>query len=161
MLFANCWTTFFVSFPSKRGNMRVQHQARPAKTLDAPFMTMCVSFKISAAAIRASSWVNLSNRFRASSISFFPTSFFRNFSETSLATIKYRLEQRTRSSLSHFLRSNCEDVQHLDHDLHDYVRHCVCWRYCSIRLEPLEEVLDTFKEIDEGLLAGLDIFGRL
>ena len=124
-------------------------------------MTMCVSFRISAAAIRASSRVNLSNRFKASSISFFPTSLFRNFSGKSLATIEYRRKQRTRSTLSHFLRSNCEDVQHLDHDLHDYVRHCICWRYCGIRLEALEEVFDTFKEIDEGLLASFDIFGRL
>ena len=160
MLFANCWTTFFVSFPSKRGK-RIQHQVRLANTQNVPFMTMCVSFNISAAAIRASSWVNLSNLFRASSISFLPTSFFRNFSGKSLVAIEYRRKQRTRSTLSHFLRSNCEDIQNFDHNLHDYVCHGARWRYCGIRLEALEEALDTFKEIDEGLLAGFDILGRL
>ncbi|KAF8259406.1 hypothetical protein EI94DRAFT_1751706 [Lactarius quietus] len=42
-------------------------------------MMMCASLRTSAAAIRASSCVNLSNRFRASSISFFPISFLRYF----------------------------------------------------------------------------------
>jgi hypothetical protein len=126
-----------------------------------PFTTMCVSFRISAAAIRASSWVNLSNRFRASSISFFPTSFFRNFPEHRLAAIEYRQEQRTRSTLSHFLRCNREDVQHLDHDLYSYVRHGTCWRHCCIRLKALEEVLDTLEELDKDILAGFNFFGCL
>ncbi|KAF8268396.1 hypothetical protein EI94DRAFT_1727800 [Lactarius quietus] len=39
----------------------------------------CVRFRICAAAIRASSCVNLSNLFNASSISFLPTSFLKNF----------------------------------------------------------------------------------
>ena len=30
-----------------------------------------------------------------------------------------------------------------------------------MRFEALEEVLNTLEEIDEGVLAGLDIFGRL
>ena len=63
-------------------------------TLHVPFTTVvtllsmiCVSIRISAAAIRASSCVNLSNRFSAPSISFIPTSFFRNFPEGRLAMI--------------------------------------------------------------------------
>ena len=53
--------------------------------LGVPFNMMCESLRFSAAAIRASSCVNLSNRLRASSISFFPISFFRYFSEYRLA----------------------------------------------------------------------------
>ena len=44
-----------------------------------PLITMCVSFKVSATAIRASSCVNLSNLFNASSMSFLPTSFLTFF----------------------------------------------------------------------------------
>jgi hypothetical protein len=91
-LLANCWTVCFVSFPSNQC-MRGQHEVlRVANMPGLPFMTvvtllsiMCVSFRISAAAIRASSCVNLSNRLSASSISFFPMSFFRYFSEHRLA----------------------------------------------------------------------------
>ena len=141
--------------------MCVQDQVPIANTLDEPFMTMCVSFRISAAAIRASSRVSLSNRFRASSISFFPTSFFRNFPEHRLAAIKYHREQRTRSTLSHFLCCNREYVQHLNHDLHGYVGHGICRRHRRIRLEALEEELDTLEELNEGILAGFDVFGCL
>ena len=133
MLFANCRTTCFVSFPSKQCK-RCQDQ--DLSTINVPFITvvtllsmMWVSFRISAAAIRASSSVNLSNRFSASSISFFPISFFRYFSEHKLATIEYCCERRTRSTLSYLLRCNREDIQHLNHDLHDYVSHDVCRRY--------------------------------
>ena len=56
-------------------------------TPDIPFTTIRVSFRFSAAAIRASSCVNLSNRLRASSISFSPRSFFKYFSDHRLANI--------------------------------------------------------------------------
>ena len=61
----------------------------------------------------------------------------------------------------HFFSRDREDVQHFNHYLHDYISHRVCRRYCGISLEALEKVLDTFEEIDEGILAGFDIFGRL
>src|SRR6266702_1400176 len=124
--------------------------------------TMCVRFRICAAAIRASSCVSSSSRFRASSISFFPTSFFRYFSERRLADdCISRREQRTPSILPHLFRCNREDVQHFDHYRHDYVGHCVCRSHCGIRLEALEEVLDTLEEIDKGILAGINILCSL
>jgi hypothetical protein len=49
--------------------------------------TRCVRFRICAAAISASSCVNLSNLFNASSMSFRPTSLLRNFSEHGLAYV--------------------------------------------------------------------------
>src|SRR6266702_8552287 len=47
--------------------------------------TLCVSLRICAAAIRASSCVNLSNLFNASSMSFLPTSFLKYFAGHRLA----------------------------------------------------------------------------
>ena len=75
--------------------------------------------------------------------------------------IYYRCRRRTRSALSYFLRCDCEDVQHLDHYFHDYVSHRVCRRHCGMRFEALKEVLDTVEEIDQSVLACLNIFGRL
>ena len=62
-----------------------------------PFWTVCVRLSVSAAAIRASSCVNQSNRLRASSISFWPMSFFRYFSDRRLAHIYYVSLRATQS----------------------------------------------------------------
>jgi hypothetical protein len=74
----------------------------------------CVSLRLSAAAIRASSCVNLSNRFRASPMpeSFLHTSFLKYFSENTKVnqTVICCLKQRTRSTLLHFLGRNRKDV---------------------------------------------------
>ena len=75
--------------------------------------------------------------------------------------IIYRREQLTRSTLPHLLRRNREDVQHFDHDLHDYVGHGVCRWHSGISLEALEEVLDAPEEIGEGILARFNILGCL
>jgi hypothetical protein len=143
------------------GTVYTPNSAVPFTTVVTLLSTICVSLKISAAAIPASCCVNLSNRFKASSISFFPTSFFKYFSENILETTIYRREQRTRSTLLHLLCCNREDIQHLNHYLHDYVRHCIRWLYCRMRLEALEEVLDVLEEIDEGAMARFDILGCL
>ena len=76
-------------------------------------------------------------------------------------TVTYRREQRTRSILLHFLRRNCENVQHFNQYLHDYIGHRVRRRHCGISLQPLEKVLNTLEEIDESIFAGFDVLGRL
>ena len=76
-------------------------------------------------------------------------------------TINDHRKERTRSALSHFLRRDREDVQHLDHDLYYDVLHRVCRRHGYISLKTFEEVFDTLEEIDERILAGFNIFGRL
>ena len=86
---------------------------------------------------------------------------FHNFFWERLATMKDRGYQRTRSTLSHFLRCDREDIQHLDHYLHYDVRHRVCRRHRGISLKTLEEVLHALEEIDERILAGFNIFSRL
>jgi hypothetical protein len=133
----------------------------PFTTVASLSSTMYVSLRISATAIRASSCVNLSKRCRASSISFFPTSFFKYFSENILETTIYHREQRTRSTLPHLLRCDREDIKHLDHYLYNYVRHCICWLHCRISLEALEEVLHVSEEIGKSVLACFNIFGCL
>ena len=69
--------------------------------------------------------------------------------------------QRTCSTLSHFLRRDREDVQHLDHYLYYDVRHRVCRRHGGISLEAFEEVLDAFEEIDERILTRFNVLSRL
>ena len=76
-------------------------------------------------------------------------------------TINDHRKERTRSALSHFLRCDREDVQHLGHNLHYDVRHRVCRRHGGISLKAFEEVLDTLKEFDERVFAGFNIFGHL
>lgn len=52
--------------------------------------TLCVILNTSAVAILASSWVSLSSLFKASSTSFLPSSFFRNFSMKNWVKIQKR-----------------------------------------------------------------------
>ena len=66
------------------GSRKVDHKHWTSVTLSS---MVCARFRICAAAITASSWVNLSNRLNASSMSFRPASFLRNFSEHRLAYI--------------------------------------------------------------------------
>ena len=69
--------------------------------------------------------------------------------------------QRTCSTLSHFLRRDREDVQHLDHYLYYDVRHRVCRRHGGISLEAFEEVLHVLEEIDERILTRFNVLSRL
>ena len=84
-----------------------------------------------------------------------------NFFWERLATMKDRGCQRTRSTLSHFLSCDREDVQHLDHYLHYDVRHRFCRRHGGISLEAFEEVLHALEEIDERILTGFNVLSRL
>ena len=113
--------------------------------------------------MRTSSCVNLSNRLRASSISVFPNSFFRYFSDQpSVEPIPiHAYGKLTRSSLSYLLCSDSENIQYFHHNLHDDVRHCRRRWDLRIRLQTFEEVLDALKNVDEGVLRCFDILDRL
>ena len=67
----------------------------------------------------------------------------------------------TCSSLSYLLCRNSEDVQYFNHYLHDDVRHRCGWRNFGIDLEAFEKVLNTLKDVDEGLLACTNVLSRL
>jgi len=51
-------------------------------------------------------------------------------------------EMLSPSSLFDLRCRDVKDREHLNHDLHDHVRHCRSRWHVFIRLEPLEEILD-------------------
>jgi len=114
-------------------------------------MTICVSFRISAAAVRASSCINLSNRS-------FPTS-FRYFSENRLGD-NYIAESNAlaRPCLISFVA--IAKMFSTSTIIFTIMSAIASIGGTGIRLEVLE-VLDGLEEIDQGVLADLDILGRL
>ena len=112
------------------------------------------SVRSCAAAIRTSSCVNLSNRLRASPISVFPNSFFRYLSDQQLAKPiqKQAYGKLTRSPVLYLLRRSAQNIQDFNHDLDNDIRHCLAWSNLRIGLQTFEKVLDTFKNVDHGLL---------
>jgi hypothetical protein len=88
-MFADRCMTAFASFTSSHINVQEcvndqKNVSRPPSTSTATLSsTLCVTFRVSAIAIRASSIVSVSSRFSASSISFRPSSFLTNFSKES------------------------------------------------------------------------------
>src|SRR6266849_3508896 len=87
-----------------------------------------VTFNTSAVAIFASSRVSLSSLFKASSTSFLPSSFFRNFSKKTMSQdSKIAGDELTPSPLFDLHCHNREDREHFYHDFHHHVRHCLRW----------------------------------
>src|SRR6266567_2512600 len=83
-----------------------------------------VIFNISAIAIRASSWVSLSSLFKASSTSFLPSSFFRNFSKKTLSQgPKIAGDELTPSPLFNLHCHDRQNREYFYHDFHHHVRH--------------------------------------
>jgi hypothetical protein len=72
-----------------------------------------------------------------------------------------RKEELTESSGLHLLCRESEDRQYLNHYLDKNFCHRRCGRDVSVDLEASEEVFDTFKKIDEGIMASFDVLGRL
>jgi hypothetical protein len=72
-----------------------------------------------------------------------------------------RKDQLTESSGVHLLCRESEDRQNLSHYLNENFGYCRCGRDLSVDLEASEEVFDTFKKIDQGIIASPDILGRL
>ncbi len=67
----------------------------------------------------------------------------------------------TCSSLFYLLCRNGKDIEYFNHYLHDDVRHRRGWWNFGIDLEAFEEVLNAFKDVDEGLLGCTDVLSRL
>ena len=61
----------------------------------------------------------------------------------------------------YLLCRDSENIQNFHHYRHDNVRHCIAWFDLRIRLQTFEEVLDTFENVDQGLLPRVDILNRL
>jgi hypothetical protein len=99
----------------------------------------------------------------AFSISVFPKSFFRYFSDHESAEAKqlHRCPQLTFSSLFYLLCRDTKDVQYFHHYLHDDVRLGSAWSNLCISLQALEKVLDPFKDVDQGILRCNNILSRL
>ncbi len=55
--------------------------------------------------------------------------------------------------MPHFLRYDGKYVQHSDHYFYDHLGHCVCRSHGGIRLEALEDLLDTLEQIDDDIVA--------
>jgi hypothetical protein len=54
-----------------------------------------------------------------------------------------------------------EDRQDFDHNLDQYFCHCGSRRNLSINHQTSKEILDAFKDVDEGVVACPHILGRL
>ena len=116
--------------------------------------TACVALRFSATAIRASSCVNLSSPFSASSISVLPISLFSYIS-------KFRLDNDhiivhgllTRATLLDLFCCNPNNRQDFSHDLKDYLRHfCGQWHPC-VHLETPEEHFYAPKDVQKSFMA--------
>lgn len=122
----------------------------------------CVTFNISAVAMRASSWVSLSSLFSAPSISFLPVSFLRYLSdEHQPQSSTIGDHQLTWSPLFNLIGGNRENTEYFDHDFHDRVRHCRGWRHSRIGLKPFKEGFYSLEEINECIMAGIELLSRL
>ena len=67
----------------------------------------------------------------------------------------------TCSPLSYLLCSDSENIQYFHHYLNDDILHRRRWWDLGVGLQAFEEVLDTFKDIDQGILRCIDILDRL
>jgi hypothetical protein len=123
---------------------------------------LCVTFNISAVAIRASSWVSLSSLFSAPSISFLPISLLRNFSDEHQPKSPIIADhQLTWSSLFNLIGGNRENVEYFGHDFHDRVCHCRGWWHFRIGLKPPKEGFYAFKNINEAIMARIEVLSGL
>jgi hypothetical protein len=134
-----------------------------AATLSSTAFTLssivCVTFRTCAVAIRASSCVSLSNLFNASSISVLPTSFLRYFSENiSVNGDRFAPQTLTRSALPDLFRCNRKNAENLDHYRCNCIHHFFVRRYRHVDFETSEKGFYAFENVNESVLAGLNIF---
>ena len=116
--------------------------------------TVYVTFRFSAMAIRASSCVNLSNFFSASSISVLPVNLFRYFSEKHLVNDAIFAQiSLTRSALLDLLRRNPKNREDLHHDFHHHIHHFGSWWNLRVDFETPEKVFDPFEDVNESICA--------
>jgi hypothetical protein len=124
--------------------------------------TVWVRCRICAAAIRASSCVNVSNLFNASSMSFLPTSFLRNFSVYRLA---YTHELQGNNALARLCFISFVAIAKI------FKTSTIIFTMISViasvggtsvyRFEPFEEVLDALEEIGKRFFTRVNILGSL
>jgi hypothetical protein len=117
---------------------------------------------VSAAAMRASSGVNLSSRWNASSTSFLPASFLRYFSAQKSAWQGYINEKmHTGSSLTDFLCHDAKDRDDLNHNLNNDIHHGRGRPEMYIFFKPHEKGFHSAKQVDESILVSADILDSL
>src|SRR6266849_8985354 len=123
--------------------------AIPATLLSIVFVT----FRSCAAAIRASSCVSLSSLFSASSMSFFPISFFRYFSENGFVSGDlFVKETLTCSALLHFFCRNSDKVEDLYHNCCNRVHHSFIWCHFSVYVQTSEKCFYAFEHLKKSVL---------
>src|SRR6266436_4860508 len=125
-------------------------------------LTICVPCRTCAVTIRISSFVSLSSPFSASSMSPFPSSFFKYFSGSFLInTNPVTQELLTHTPLLHLLRGNPKNRKHLHHYLHNDINHLRWRRHSSVQFKTLEEIFHTLEDIDEIVLVCTNIYSCL
>src|SRR6266403_126849 len=116
--------------------------------------TLCVAFKFCTTAIRASSTVNLSSFFTASSISVIPISLFKYFSE--LPSVNGHIlihASLTHSALLQLLRGDPNDRENLDRYLNHHIHHLLGRLYFRVDFKTSEEHFDALKDVQKCILA--------
>jgi hypothetical protein len=64
-------------------------------------------------------------------------------------------------SLFSLLCRNSKDIQYFNHYLDNDVRHRLGWWDFGVGLETFEEIFNTLKDVDQGLLGRTNILSRL
>ena len=123
---------------------------------------VCVTFRTCAVAILASSCVNLSSLFNASSMSVLPTSFLRYFSENiSVNGDDFEPQGLTRSSLPDLFRRDCKNAENLNHYRCSCIYHFFIRWYRRVYFETSKKGFYAFKDVNKSVLAGANIFSCL
>ena len=124
--------------------------------------TALATFRTCAAVIRASSFVNWSSLFSASSISVLPINFFRYLSGNGSVNGNTILQQRlTRLSLSDLFSCNSKNVEDLHHNFRNCIDHFL-FEYCfSVDLQSLEKSFYALEDVTKSVLTCSNILGCL
>src|SRR6266403_6379926 len=116
--------------------------------------TVCVAFRFCAIPIQASSRVNLSSLFNASSMSVLPINFFAYFSEHRSVN-RYIFVQPilTHSALLDLFCCNPKNRENLDHYLNDHIYHFRGRLHFGVNLQSSENQFDALKNVDKCIFA--------
>jgi hypothetical protein len=123
---------------------------------------VCVTFRTCAVAIRASSCVNLSSLFNASSMSVLPTSFLRYFSENiSVDGDDFGSQGLTRSALPDLFRRDCKNAENLNHYRCSCIYHFFIRWHRRVDFKTSKKGFYAFEDVNKSILAGSNIFSDL
>jgi hypothetical protein len=111
--------------------------------------------KVCATVMRASSCVSLASLFSMISISLSPNNFFANCSATRSESVTHDdiKTMLTESSSADLFLRNSKYQNQLDHYFGDNIRHQRVQANLCMNMETFEEVSDTLKEFEEGVIA--------